>query len=447
MSFARSPFHCSLALSCLFAFALTGCGSNPGPAGSGGSSGAAGSGGTGGTGGSGGSGAPATCDIALSPSTSGSDNDAVQTAFIEAKPDSTICFNPGTYKFTAELLLNGTAGVTVRGIGASRDDVVLDFSGQDEGDEAVDVQADRFTLEHLTLIDAPGDGVKVSNSDRPTFRDVKASWRAGSVTTNGAYALYPALCSNVLIEHCEVEGAADAGIYLGQSTTGVVRHNKAHGNVIGIEAENSEDVAIYDNESWDNTCGILVVALPGLTKKITKRTSVHDNIVHDNNRANFGLESAFVSTVPKGSGILIASADETHVYGNTLRGNGSPGILVVSWPTIVALGGPAANDPAFDQYAETAYLHDNMFENNGAAPDAVYTGAPLSLTPPIASIMWDGFTDTMKDANTAPSRKLCLQNNVGATYLNINVPDLTHPLTDVAAHDCVYAPLTPVAFK
>jgi len=224
-----------------------------------------------------------------------------------------------------------------------------------------------------------------------------------------------------------------------------VRHNEAHGNVIGIEAENSVDVAIYDNETWDNTCGILVVGLPGLTKKITRSTSVHDNFIHDNNRENFGDQSTFVATVPRGSGIVIASADETHVYNNTLRGNGSPGILVVSWPTIALLGNLSTDDTEFDQFSETTYIHDNRFENNGSAPAAVYTEPPLELTLPIAGILWDGFVDPAKDAATAAARKLCLQNNVGASFLNINA--LQGPLTDVAAHDCSYAPLAPVTLQ
>jgi parallel beta-helix repeat protein len=309
------------------------------------------------------------------------------------------------------------------------------------------VQAHRFTLEGLTLKDPPGDGVKVSNSDRPTFRNVKAYWTAGSVSSNGAYALYPALSNNVLIEHCEVVGAADAGIYLGQSTTGIVRHNKAYGNVIGIEAENSTDVAIYDNEAWDNTCGILVVSLPGLTKKEMRRASVFDNLVYGNNRENFGAAGTFVADMPRGSGILIASADQTHVYANTLRDNGGPAILVFSWPTVAFLTGLAANDDQFDQFSEGSYLHDNTFSGNGSSPEEVYTGAPLGLTPPVESILWDGFVDSTKDAAGLEQRRLCILNNFGATFRNINVPDLANPKTDLAAHDCAQAPLTRVVLE
>lgn len=72
--------------------------------------------------------------------------------------------------------------------------------------------------------------------------------------------------------------------------------------MIGIEAENSTDVSIYDNEAWDNTCGILVVSLPGLIKKEMSRASVFDNLVYSNNRENFAQEGAFVGNVPRSHG-------------------------------------------------------------------------------------------------------------------------------------------------
>ena len=438
-SLSKASSFCSFAM----AITLLGCGEDERANAVGG---AGGTNGASGTGGSGGAGAPATCDFALSPGQN--DTEALQTALIEADPDSTICLRPGVYEVEKELVLTGTAGITVRGIGASRDEVVLDFAKQDRGDEAMDVvEANRFTLESVTLKDPPGDGVKVSNSDRPTFRDIKAYWSAGSVTANGAYALYPALSNNVLIEHCEVVGASDAGIYLGQTHTGIVRHNKAYGNVVGIEAENSIDVAIYDNEAWDNTCGILVVNLPGLTKKVMSGASVFDNLVHDNNRENFAEEGAFVGSVPRGTGILIAMAHDTQVYANTLRGNGGPAILILSWPTIAFLTGLAANDDQYDQFSEGSYLHDNVFSGNGATPPVEFTGEPLSLTPPIEAILWDGFVDTMKPAASVEQRRQCIINNTGASFRNFNVPDLANPKTDLAAHACAHAPLPRVVLR
>ena len=135
--------------------------------------------GTGGVGGN--SGVPVTCDITLSPGEN--DAEALQTALIEADPDSTICLRPGTYVLRKGAPVHRNGGrhrARHRGDRATRSCSTL--PRRTAGDEAIDVvQADRFTLERLTLKDPPGDGVKVSNSDRPTFRDVKAYWAAGSV--------------------------------------------------------------------------------------------------------------------------------------------------------------------------------------------------------------------------------------------------------------------------
>ena len=100
-----------------------------------------------------------------------------------------------------------------------------------------------------------------------------------SVKKNGAYALYPVICENVLIEACEVLGASDAGIYVGQSKDVIIRNNRVYWNVAGIESENSENVAIYNNQAYNNTGGILVFDLPGLTR-YGRKIKVYDNEVY-----------------------------------------------------------------------------------------------------------------------------------------------------------------------
>ena len=60
-----------------------------------------------------------------------------------------------------------------------------------------------------------------------------------SLTTNGAYGIYPVESKDVLIDSVLVRGASDAGIYVGQSRNIIVRHSTAVENVAGIEIENS----------------------------------------------------------------------------------------------------------------------------------------------------------------------------------------------------------------
>jgi hypothetical protein len=99
-----------------------------GASGSDGGSGGAGAGGTG-TGGAGTGGKAAgdagDCSVTLSPG--GNATEALQGALIEAKSGDVICLGAGTYAFTKEITLTGTNGVTVRGVGATRDEVILDI--------------------------------------------------------------------------------------------------------------------------------------------------------------------------------------------------------------------------------------------------------------------------------------------------------------------------------
>ncbi len=436
-----------LSLACVstLAIGLGACSSNDssGGGGSGGSGGSSGSAGSGGAAGADGGVTIAGCDVVVSPSSD--DVSAVQNALIDAKAGDTICLTKGTYKFDKIITLNGTSDVTFKGVGDTRDDVVLDFAGQSSGNDAFTVEADGFTIQDLTIKDAPGDGVKVTKSDRPTFRNVRAFYTAGSVKGNGAYALYPAESTNVLIEDCEVEGSSDAAIYLGQSTTGIVRNNKAHDCVIGLEAENSLDVDMYGNEAYGNTTGILIVNLPDLPKKICQRISVHDNYSHENDHENFG--SGYAAGLPRGTGMVIMGAQGVDVANNKFENNSGPGITIVSWPTFSLLGNLTTKDATFNQYAETMYVHDNTFTGNGKNPQDAYSGAPLNFTS-IEDIIWDGDADPNADPTTADARRLCIQNNGTATFRNLNgiggILDPTQQSTDLTSQDCSFPPLPAV---
>jgi parallel beta-helix repeat protein len=398
------------------------------------------------SGGSGGTTLPDGCDALIAPS----DNDVqtLQGALIDAETGDTICVQAGTYTFDKIVTLEGTSGITIKGIGASRDDAVFDFKNQTSGDDALTVQADHFTIENLTIKDPPGDGVKVTNSNFPTFRNVRAYYSTGAVATNGAYALYPAECTNVLIEGCEVEGSSDAAIYLGQSTTGIVRNNKAHDCVIGIEAENSEDVEIHDNEAWNNTTGFLIVNLPDLPHKGIRRINVHDNFSHENDHENFGAD--FAAGLPPGAGFTIMAADNVELWNNTIENNSGTGMLIVSWPVFAAVGGLSTTDPDYDQYTTAVYIHDNTFSGNGQNPHGgleIIKGAGQTLE----DIVWDGDLDPNADPATADQRRICIQNNGSATFRDFQfsavpsgIGDLTVQTTDLAPHDCSYPALSPI---
>ncbi len=381
--------------------------------------------------------ATAGCNVLLSPG--GADlQTRVQTALIEARSGSTVCFLPGTYMFTAELSVS-TPGITVKGAG---DGVVFDFRNQRRpvGDggttgsaaNGMSVTGAGFTIENVTIKNSPGDGIRVSNTERATFRKLKVSWDAGSVTANGAYAIYPVNVTGVLVENCEVVGASDAGIYVGQSRTIIVRNNVVHGNVAGIEIENSTNADVYGNRAYDNTAGVLVFNLPNLPVRDGHRCLVRDNVSESNNRPNFGVRGSVVSQVPAGIGVLVMSADETEVRGNTVRGNETAGFVLLNYRSF--LGDP--HDPMYSPYPETTWVHDNTFSNNGADP---HYDLLRAFGVPLEDILWDGSVDPMRA--TDPTARLCVTHNPGARFRNLSLGDLPSSTTDLAPHDCMQPPL------
>jgi parallel beta-helix repeat protein len=324
----------------------------------------------------------------------GSDYEAVQTTFIEAKTGDVLCFADGTYAFANELSLTVNK-VTVRGNPADREKVVLDYTNQQEGKDALSVSGSDFTIEHLTVKNSRGNSIVVKGAERPTFRNLKVYWDAGSVTENGAYAVYPLSCTDVLVEDCEVVGASDAGIYVGQSKRIIVRNNVVRANVAGIEIENSDDALVTGNRTYDNTAGILVFVMPNLEKTDGARTIVENNIITDNNRKNFGEPGTTVSFVPQGLGLLLLANDGTEVRSNTIEDNGSTGVLAVSFSTYEFMcragGGDncGASDGDTDPDASKTYIHDNTFARNGTAPDPglvpLFRGVDV-----IEDVLWDG---------------------------------------------------------
>lgn len=367
----------------------------------------------------------------------------VQAALINAKPGDTLFFEEGVYMFSEELSLT-VSGVTLRGQ-PDRTKVVLDFSQQTAGN-ANGFSARGVTgllLENLTIRDSKGDAVRVQDSKNITIRNVKVYWTRGSATDNGAYGLYPVFDENILIEDTEIVGASDAGIYVGQSKTAVVRRCTVRGNMTGIEIENTDDAEVTENTAIDNVSGILVFNLPNLRRKEGSRTKVHKNTMMANNRAPFAVAGSIVSYVPPGTGMILLAGDNGEVTGNTISGNSSTGVVIVSCPAIALLTEGAVNcgDALYDPFLEGLYLHDNTFSGNGMDPQSVLPAWWKDRSQHFPDIIWDGITDPAKpDPNGA--LKVCIKGNGDATFAEIDtsVPGKV-VTTDLAAHDCTHASL------
>ncbi len=401
-----------------------------------------GAGGTGGAGGGtcGGGADTKGCTQVVEPGDN--DTETVQQALIDVKSGGTVCLCPGTYSFKGQLSLN-VNGVTVKGLGQGIEDTVLDYAAQTADANSFLVTSDGFTVENLWLKNSPGNGIVVEGAEDVTFRKLKVSWDAGSVVTNGAYAVYPVSSKRVIVEDSEVIGAADAGIYVGQCQQAIVRRNKVYGNVAGIEIENSLDAEVYENEAYDNTAGILVFTLPNLELKDGARALVRNNVVRDNNRENFAEPGTIVSYVPAGTGILVLSSDATEIRDNEIRDNVSAGVLVLSGKTVDIILPPTTPDPATDPYPEGTYIHGNTFTNNATDPQGILGTLGVS---PLENVLWDGYENP-----AALGDKLCLGAAPLPSFRNFAVPagglsEVTLHSTDASPHECTFDPLGSVSW-
>ena len=200
--------------------------------------------------------------------------ESFQAQLIEAEPGSIIEVPAGIHHFKRSLSLN-VPGVTIRGAGM--DQSILSFSDQAQGAEGLLVTANDFVIEDLAIEDTVGDALKINESMNVTIRRVRTEWTNGPSPENGAYGIYPVQSQNILIEGSVAIGAADAGIYVGQSTQIIVRNSRAEYNVAGIEIENSTYADVYDNVATNNTGGVLVFDLPNLEIQGGQATRVFNN--------------------------------------------------------------------------------------------------------------------------------------------------------------------------
>jgi parallel beta-helix repeat protein len=293
---------------------------------------------------------------------------AISAAFSNAAADSTIQMAAGTYHFTNSLNLATRNNITVKGAGMTT--TILDFSAQVAGADAVvqTIQSGQVKtiFQDFSVRDSIGDGLKITGATGLHVNHVGVSWPTRA--THGGYGIYPVQSKSVLIENCNVDGASDTGIYVGQSDGIVVRNNVLTHNVAGIEIENSFNADVHDNDSHDNTVGFLVFDLPNLPQVGGHNIRVYNNQFNNNNTPNFGDPSGTVALVPAGTGGAVIANTKVEVFGNTFTGNTAVGFAVVS--CFAAFGQSAClnSTSGYNPFPSQVYVHDNTFTNNGTDP-------------------------------------------------------------------------------
>lgn len=364
----------------------------------------------------------------------GDAREAIQTALIEAQPGDVVELPAGRFALDEGLSLD-VDGVTVKGAGP--DKTILSFKGQTGAGEGLLVTSDRVLLTGFAVEDSKGDGIKSKGADRITFHDLRVEWTGGPKPTNGAYGVYPVSSSNVLVDKVTVRGASDAGIYVGQSKTIVVRNSLAEYNVAGIEIENSTNADVHDNVATHNTGGILIFDLPNLPVMGGHSTRIFRNKVVDNDTPNFAPPGNIVASVPTGTGVMVMANRSVHVFDNDFANNATAHVMVVSYRQDF-------KDPRYNPLPREVFIGTNSFGKGGWNPGfpggkELAAAAGGSLPP----VVWDG-VDRWTSEGKSQSEPVKL-GFAGGKLMSFGMADAPMDPTK-AKPSMIDVPTTPVSF-
>lgn len=384
----------------------------------------------------------------------------LQERLITAKPGDVVELPEGKFLFTRTLSLT-VNGVTLRGKGM--DKTVLSFAGQKTGAQGLLVKANDIAIEDVGIEDPAGDALAFQGGNNITVRRVRTEWTRGPNSANGPYGIYPEGCKNLLVEDSVARGAADAGIYVGQSENVVVRRNRAEFNVDGFEIENSENADAYENVATHNTGGMGVFNLPNLPRQGGRRIRVFNNQIVDNNTPNFAPKSLGpIAFLPTGTGMYVMAIRDVEVFKNKIQGNNTVNVYIIHYNTAIdettlrktadsqdTREVFAPEDKRFYPFVQDVFLHDNEISGGGRSPDNKSEGVKLlalALGGKLPDILYDGRVDPQWGRKGSNPGQICLANNGDATFLNFDVADaMEHPISDPRKYACSLAQLPPVS--
>ena len=357
----------------------------------------------------------------------------LQTELITSADGSTIEIPEGRFELNMGLWMDGKKNITIRGKGI--DKTILSFKNQLAGAEGLKItNSFHILIEGLTLQDSKGDLLKAQLVDGLILKNIKAEWTGKPSGKNGAYALYPVLCKNVLIDSCIVIGASDAGIYVGQSQQVIVRNSKAFNNVAGIEIENTLYADVYNNEATQNTGGILIFDLPNLIQKKGGHIRVFNNLVQDNNFTNFAPKGNIVGKVPAGTGLMILATNNVEIFNNRIINNRTAGTAIVSY----YIAEIPIKDSLYYPYPAAIYIHHNEYARKNIRTTmkgrmGLMFRLKVRFGKNVPHIIYDGIEDEKRKEKNI----ICVSNNKQQSIGNIKAANKFKGITrDMTAYDC-----------
>jgi parallel beta-helix repeat protein len=409
------------------------------------------------------------------------DEQALLDAVNALGDDSVVILGAGTYELDNQVTIRGANSIALvgQGIGES----TLAFGSATAQINGVDVVADDFLIQDLTVLDAPKDGIRVEDSDGVTFRRIETTWTEPEQSTNGAYGIYPVRSRNVLVENSIASNASDAGLYVGQCINVIVRSNEVRGNVAGLEIENTQFADVYENLAENNTAGIVVFDLPG-NPVVGRDVRMRSNIIRNNNTRNFA-PGGVVAVIPAGTGTFALASRRVEITDNTYENNDTTDIAILSglviepaerweldtaalvgtWEDLGLLPG-SADGRVTNFRSENIVVAGNTHSGSGTNPDIKNADAEFGsllflLYGPdgtVDSVLYDTFGESMFDPNdptlNSNDNHLCVGGNTDGTFASLDfetqftsapAPFLSLPTAPFAPFDCTELDGGPVA--
>ncbi len=290
-----------------------------------------------------------------------SSGSSIQAVIKQAKDGDTILVEPGYYH---ESIYIDKQNITLKGL--IKGDQYAHLDGKSKLNDGIIASGHGITIDSFKVTGYKGNAIMTQGANN--FKIIN------NVVHAAFYGIFPQFGKNGLIKGNIISGADDAGIYVGMCDHIDVIGNTTFENVMGLEFENTRHALMADNLVYNNSTGIMLSLIPGLPVKDASHQVIRNNIIRNNNLANFAPASSIASSVPEGVGIVIEAVDNVILKDNIIEDNHAVGVFVTDMYAF-GLGGDSKVEP----YSDNIQIHDNRFINNGNAPQGTL-GELIAMT-------------------------------------------------------------------
>ena len=150
---------------------------------------------------------------------------------------------------------------------------------------------------------------------------------------------------------------------------------------------------------------------------------------------------------------MIMATKEVEVFDNLIVDNKTAGTAIVSY----YIKEESINDTTYNPYTSAVFIHNNTYQRKTQIPTLDHEIGQLLFLRfgrNIPDIIYDGMLDPdlfLDDKNILPDKRLCIQNNKNATYLNLDIknnfdkwyrPIIATFNTNDLECDCILDPIT-----